>query len=108
MIKSERRNGCWFPESLRSSHISKGAADRKPQPLQSTFLHIFLTSSFFSSKPFICFLIYFFIEVQLIYNVVLVSGAQQSDSVIHIYLFFFRFFSIIGYYRILNIVPCAI
>ena len=23
-------------------------------------------------------------------------------------LFFFRFFSIIGYYKILNIVPCAI
>ena len=41
---------------------------------------------------------------------VLVSGVQQSDSTIqiHIYLFFFRFFSIIGYYKILNIVPCAI
>ena len=25
-----------------------------------------------------------------------------------IYIFFFRFFSIIGYYKILNIVPCAI
>ena len=25
----------------------------------------------------------------------------------HIYLFFFRFFSTIGYYKILNIVPCA-
>ena len=48
----------------------------------------------------------------LIYNVVLVSGIQQNDSVIHIYMyiyiFFFRFFSIIGYYKILNIVPCAI
>ena len=27
---------------------------------------------------------------------------------IYIYIFFFRFFSIIGYYKILNIVPCAI
>ena len=27
---------------------------------------------------------------------------------IHIYLFFFRFFSHIGYYRVLNRVPCAI
>ena len=26
---------------------------------------------------------------------------------IYINLFFFRFFSIIGYYKILNIVPCA-
>ena len=50
-----------------------------------------------------------FIEM-LINNVVLVSGVQQSDSVIHIhlYLFFFRFFSIIGCYKILSIVPCAI
>ena len=26
----------------------------------------------------------------------------------NIYLFFFRLFSLIGYYKILNIVPCAI
>ena len=40
----------------------------------------------------------------------LVSGVQQSGSVIHthIYLFFFRFFSITGNSKILNIVPCAI
>ena len=45
----------------------------------------------------------------MIYNVVLVSGVQQSDSVIHIiYSFFFRFFSLIGYPRTLNRVPCAI
>ena len=51
----------------------------------------------------------FLIEVYLISNV-LVSGVQQSDSVIHIciYLFFFRFFSIKGYYKILNTVPCSI
>ena len=49
----------------------------------------------------------FFIEIQLIYNVVLLSSVQQSASFIHIYIFFFRLFSIIGYYKILNIVPCA-
>ena len=27
---------------------------------------------------------------------------------IHIYIYFFRFFSIVGYYKILNIVPCAV
>ena len=32
----------------------------------------------------------FLIEVQLIYNVVLISAIQQSDSVIHIYTFFFN------------------
>ena len=39
--------------------------------------------------------------------VVLVSSVQQSDSVMDIYVFFFRFFSIIGYYKILSIVPCV-
>ena len=40
---------------------------------------------------------------------VLVSSAQQSDSAMHmyIYIFFFRFFSIMGYYKMLNIVPCG-
>ena len=36
------------------------------------------------------------------------SGAQQSDSVIHIYILFFRLFSIVDYYKILTTVPCAI
>ena len=56
------------------------------------------------------FFLNFLIGVELIYNVVLVSGVQQNDSVIHMYtyLFFFRFFSIIGYYKILNVVPCAL
>ena len=44
----------------------------------------------------------------VIYSVVLISAVQQSDSVIHIYTFFFVFFSIVVYHRILNIVPCAI
>ena len=50
-----------------------------------------------------------FIEVCLIYNV-LVSGVQQSDSVIHAYRsFFFRFFSLVFlYYKKLSIGPCAI
>ena len=48
-----------------------------------------------------------FIEMQLTYDV-LVSGVQQSDSIIHIYLYIvLRFFSIIGYYKILSTVPCA-
>ena len=57
---------------------------------------------------FFFFFLFLLIELWLIYNVVLDSGVQQSDSVIFIYIFFFRFFSIIGYYKILNIVPCAI
>ena len=47
---------------------------------------------------------FFSIEVELIYNVVLVSGVQHSDSdiYIHIHMFFFRLFSLLGYYKILN------
>ena len=58
----------------------------------------------------VAFCFCFFIKVQLINDVVLVSGVQQSDSVIYIYIyiFFFRFFSLIGYYKILTIVPSVI
>ena len=45
---------------------------------------------------------FFLIEVWLIYSVVLVSGVQKRDT------FFLRFFSIIVYYKGLNIAPCAI
>ena len=41
----------------------------------------------------------FFIEVQLIYNLVLISGGQRSVSVIHICLCFFRCFF---HYRLLQ------
>ena len=44
-------------------------------------------------------------EVQLIYNVVLVSGEKHSDPVTH--LFFFTFFSIRGNCKIVSIVPCV-
>lgn len=40
------------------------------------------------------------------YSLVLVSGVQHSDSVIHV--FFFIIFSIMVYHRTPNIVPCAI
>ena len=44
------------------------------------------------------FLCNFFIEIYLIYNIVLVSGVQQGNSVIYIYIYF-RLFSIISYYN---------
>ena len=37
--------------------------------------------------------------------IVFVSGVQQSDSV-YIYIFSFRFFSLLDYYKILSIVLC--
>ena len=81
-----------------------------------------------SAYPSQLHIFFFSVEVQLIYNV---SGAQQSDSVVYVFyiyvytcthgfiyiymyiyahtcIYFFRFFSIIGYYKMLNIVSCAI
>jgi len=40
---------------------------------------------------FFC-LFFGFFEVQFVYNVVLVSGPQQSESVIHIFILFQIFF----------------
>ena len=38
----------------------------------------------------------------------LVSGVQQSGLVIHVYMrIFLNLFSIVGYYKILNTVPCV-
>ena len=48
------------------------------------------------------------IGVQLIYNVMLVSAVQKSESVIYICPFLFRFFSHIDHYRALSRVPCTI
>ena len=46
--------------------------------------------------------------VKSIYSMMLVSSIQYADSVIHTHTFFFKIFSLIGYYKILSIVPCAI
>ena len=45
---------------------------------------------------------------KLIYNIVLVSGVQHRDSVMHIYTSVFRLFSFKVYYKIMSGVPCAI
>ena len=56
-----------------------------------------------------CFSLIFYFILQLINNVVLVSGVQLSDSVIHIHIYIlFQILSHIGYYRVLSRVPCAI
>ena len=49
-----------------------------------------------------------FTEIRLIYNVVLISSVQQNDSLIYINILFFSvFFSVMVYYKILSIAPCA-
>ena len=44
----------------------------------------------------------------VIYNVVLVSTVYTTVNQLYIYLLFFRFFSHIGHYRVLNRAPCAV
>ena len=63
-----------------------------PRAPQEDLLHIFF---------------FFLVQEELTYNVVIIPAVQQSDSVIHIYTFFFIFFSIMVYHRKLNIVSCA-
>lgn len=50
-------------------------------------LHCKVGSNHWTTREALSFDFYnvFFIEVQLIYSVVFVSGLQQSDSVLHIY-----------------------
>ena len=56
------------------------------------------------------FLNFFFIEMWLNYSIVVITAEQQRDSAVHIsmYTFFFIFFSIMIFHKILNIVPCVI
>ena len=54
----------------------------------------------------VCFKL-IFTGVQLIYNVVLVSGIQQSEPVIHISTFLIFFFHR-DHYKVLTSIPCVI
>ena len=66
------------------------------------------------TKPLKIFFLVYFIDIQLIYNAVLITAVQQNDTVTHIYVcvyiyiyihtFFFILFSIMVYHRVLNIV----
>ena len=42
---------------------------------------------FFNMVGIFIYLAYFFTEVELIYNVVLISAVHQSDTVLHVYIF---------------------
>ena len=58
---------------------------------------------------FIYLFLFFLIGIWLIYNIVLVSGIEQSQSVIHIYLsILFQILFYYRHYKMFNIVPYAI
>ena len=72
------------------------------------FLEIRGAPQFFVDVCLTHFIYNFFLLTLLIYNVVLVSDVQKSDSVTYMFMFFFVFFSIIVYLRILNVVTCSV
>lgn len=76
----------------------EGVLERAPHTLPQD--HCPETQSLKTALSFVCL-----IEVGLIYTVVLVSVTQQSDPFIYIHVQFFVSFSMIGYYKIVNIVP---
>ena len=86
--RAQSLRGTWDPPRPGLEPVSPAPAGRLPTTVPP-------------GKPYIHFLI----EVLLISNA---SGVQHSDSAIHIYIVLFRFFSLIGYYKIFNRVPCAI
>ena len=64
------------------------------------------TSLSYKTQPFLFFQLY--TGAQLISSVVIASGAQQRDPVIHIHVpVLFQIFFYSGYYRVMNRVPCA-
>ena len=50
----------------------------------------------------------FKVEALLFHNIVLISGSQQSDSCTHTHVLSIQLFSLIGYYKILSRIPCAV
>ena len=102
--------------NLTLSHLSASVVCFFFFPWNSAYL----ADSYVSFETMLLPKIFFFlIEVELIYNVLLVSGVQHRNSVykkntwvnkenINIYKFFFRFLPLIGYDKILSIMPCAI
>ena len=104
--------------SLISLHISLSGLILSYKPMYFSVLLLLYTISLASMTPInattqhlhktTSFKKLYFIIVDLQYCVNFCYTA--NDSVIHIYTFiyFFIFFSIIVYYRILNIVPCVI
>lgn len=50
----------------------------------------------------------FYIGIELMYSLVLVSAVEPSHLCIHIHLLFFRSYSYIDYFKIFNRLPCGI
>ena len=105
-------------KSYELSQVKEAKKDRNWERRTKTWSQVFRnpdrapivsSTSTIQMPHFILFYFIFIFEVLLVYSVVFVSDVQQNDSVIHTYIsIFFRFFSLIGYSKISNIVPCTV
>ena len=111
------KGGCSDLQSIHTERIMElvghqvdnlilDCSGEKKCTLHSTCNFLYIEISSFVFRVLITFLKKL-LKYYLIYNL-LVLGVQQSDSVIHPFIYlFFRFFSLIGYYKILSKVACA-
>ena len=112
MPLSSRSTGVGQADIDKVSHHQRGswrAGGEQQTPRQ---LHGALHSASLHGHKSLCFSFLLFFKECSWFEKLLISRVQQSDSVIpthkHTHIFFFRFFSITGYYKTLNIVPCAV
>ena len=103
-----RRSSRKTPEALQSQSPAVSQSDDLllklycyTDPGPHLLLLILMQLTFTLLQDYHPFIVVFFIEAYLIYNVVPITAVQQSDSVIHIY----TFFSIMVYPRRLDIHP---
>ena len=92
---------------LKKTYISRLHHENCCHPINLLGIDLNLFFVCKKAKPIFPFVFKKCIEVQLIYNVSLL-GVLQSGSVTCTYICFFRFFSLMGYYKTLRKVPCAI
>lgn len=92
------------PTEFPPSHLCSYSSPLLHIPSSISSLVILASSFVLDNFSFVCFLIYF-IEVWLIYSVVLIPAIQQTDSVMYTSTSFFLFILIMIYHRILNIAP---
>ena len=97
-----------YSSSLSSSFLSSHLFSYKVLESRVSVTFVILLRNYYKSVEWNFSFLFFFLNWMIVvYNAVLITSLQQSDSVIHIYTFFFYYFPwwfIMG----LNIVLCVI
>ena len=74
-----------------------------PSPLSDVWFTNILSFSVSCLFPFLFYLFACFLSIHILLKYV--SGTQQGNPVMHTHILFFRLCSIVGYYKILPVVP---